>query len=206
MEKSAVSDMSVNQDALDQLDERVRRLGSTLKELGWDVALHQLVEELPDVRERLVYVGQMTETAAMKVLDLVDLAQPACRLAAEQADGLAARLQRLTEHPELGVDDARAALAEAATVLQQHAVAARAHAATFTEIMLAQDFQDLSGQVIKKVVRIIGHTEQQLLQLLAQGEGRGGAAVISSPLQGPQVPGQAAAQQDVDDLLASLGF
>ena len=201
-----MSDRFANQDALDQLDERVRQLGGTLKQLGWDVALHQLVEELPDARERLVYVGQMTEAAAMKVLDLVDLAQPACRLVAEQAAGLAARLQRLTEHSELGVDDARAALAEAAAVLQQHAQVSRDQAAAFTEIMLAQDFQDLSGQVIKKVVLIIGHTEQQLLQLLAQGEGRGSEAAASRPLQGPQLPGQAAAQQDVDDLLAALGF
>ena len=46
------------------IDERVRRLGSTLAELGWDAAFHQLAEELPDARERLTYVGRMTEAAA----------------------------------------------------------------------------------------------------------------------------------------------
>jgi chemotaxis protein CheZ len=206
MESAAVSDMSAGQDALDQLDERVRRLGGTLAELGWDVALHQLADELPDARERLAYVGQMTEAAATKVLDLVDAAQPACGPAADQADALAARLDAMAGHPELGVGEARAALAEAAAVLQQHATLARAQAATFGEIMMAQDFQDLSGQVIKKVVTIIGHTEQQLLQLLAQSEGKELAAVQFNPLQGPQVPGQAVVQEDVDDLLASLGF
>ena len=61
MESAAVSDMSAGQDALDQLDERVRLLGSTLAGLGWDVAFQQLASKLPDARERLLHVGQMTE-------------------------------------------------------------------------------------------------------------------------------------------------
>jgi chemotaxis protein CheZ len=73
---------------------------------------------------------------------------------------------------------------------------------------MAQDFQDLSGQVIKKVVNIIGHAEQQLRQMLAQSEGK--APLMAAPekaqLAGPQVPDKAVAQEDVDDLLASLGF
>jgi len=182
--------MSAGQDALDQLDERVRLLGATLGELGWDVALHQLADELPDARERLAYVGQMTEAAATKVLDLVGAVQPFCGPASDQAEVLAQRLSLLADHPELGVGEARAALAEAAAVLQHQADLACAQAATLSEIMMVQDFQDLSGQVIKKVVMIIGHTEQQLLQLLAQSEGRGIDSVQFNPLQGPQVPGQ----------------
>jgi len=75
-----------------------------------------------------------------------------------------------------------------------------------SDIMMAQDFQDLSGQVIKKVVLIISHTEQQLLQLLAQSEGTTGEAVEFNKLEGPQVPDKAVGQADVDDLLASMGF
>ena len=77
--------MSAGQYALDQLDERVRLLGSTLVDLGWDVAFHQLADELPDARARLAHVAQMTETAANKVLDLVDEAQLRCGPAAAQA-------------------------------------------------------------------------------------------------------------------------
>jgi chemotaxis protein CheZ len=202
--------MSAGPDALDQLDERVRRLGNTLVELGWDAAFHQLADELPDARERLVHVGQMTEAAANKVLDLVDDAQLRCGPAAAQADALSARLADLAEHPALGVGEARAALAEAAAVLQQQAAESLAHAAVLSQIMMAQDFQDLSGQVIKKVVQIISHAEQQLLQLLAQGAGAGAGAAtvvqVFAPLQGPQVPDKAVAQDDVDALMASLGF
>jgi chemotaxis protein CheZ len=205
-ESVTVSDLSAGQDALEQLDERVRRLSTTLGELGWDRALHQLADEIPDARERLSYVGGMTEAAATKVLNLVEEAQPACQAAAAEADTLAARLDRLAGHPELGIGEARAALAEAAATLQHQASVARRHAAVLSDIMMSQDFQDLSGQVIQKVVDIITHTEQQLRQLLAQSQGRNAAALDKATLQGPQVPEKAVAQSDVDDLLASLGF
>ena len=198
-----MSDISAGQDALDQLDERVRLLGSTLAELGWDAAFHQLADELPDARERLVHVGQMTEAAATKVLDLVDDALLRCGPAAAQASELAKRLADLADHPELGVGEARTALAEAAAVLQQQAAETQAHAAVLSQIMMAQDFQDLSGQVLKKVVPIISHTEQQLL---AQSEGTALPMLEFAPLQGPQMPDKAVAQDGVDALMAALGF
>jgi chemotaxis protein CheZ len=201
-----VSDLSEGRDALDQLDERVRRLGATLAELGWDAALHLLADEIPDARERLAYVGRMTEAAANKVLNMVDAAQPVCQSAAVDAEALAGRLSTLAEHAELGVGEARAALTEAVQALRHQAGVARGQSAVLTDIMMAQDFQDLSGQVIKKVVGIISHTEQQLRMLLAQTEGQGVEAPAPSRLEGPQVPEKAVAQEDVDDLLAAMGF
>ncbi len=201
-----MSDLSEGRDALDQLDERVRRLGATLAELGWDAALHGLADEIPDARERLAYVGQMTEAAANKVLNMVDAAQPVCQSAASDADALAGRLASLAEHPALGVGEARAALAEAAQALRHQSGVVRGQSSVLTDIMMAQDFQDLSGQVIKKVVGIISHTEQQLRMLLAQTEGRVVEAPAPTRLEGPQVPAKAVAQEDVDDLLASMGF
>ena len=202
-----MSNLSDGPDALDALDALVRRLGSTLGELGWDVALHQLVDELPDARVRLAYVGRMTEAAAMKVLNLVDAAQPNCRAAASEALALAIRLDDVGRHHDLGVGEARAALAEAADALRHQASLQKAQHSVLTDIMMAQDFQDLSGQVIKKVVQIIGHAEQQLQQMLAQSEGGAQLAPAASRhLAGPQAPDKAVAQNDVDDLLASLGF
>ena len=201
-----MSDLFEGRDALDQLDERVRRLGATLAELGWDGALHLLADEIPDARERLAYVGQMTETAANKVLNMVDAAQPVCQSAAADAEALAGRLAVLAAHPDLGVGEARAALAEAVEALRHQGGVVRGQSGVLTDIMMAQDFQDLSGQVIEKVVTIISHTELQLRMLLAQTEGRSVVAPPRATLQGPQVPDKAAAQQDVDDLLASMGF
>ncbi|MDO9284461.1 MAG: protein phosphatase CheZ [Aquabacterium sp.] len=201
-----MSNLSDGPDALDQLDALVRQLGTTLSELGWDAALHQLVDELPDARDRLAYVGRMTEDAANKVLNMVDAAQPVCHSAATEAASLAERLDGLSTHAELGVGEARAALAEAAAALRHQGEVKRAQAGVLTDIMMAQDFQDLSGQVIKKVVLIISHAEQQLQQLLAQSEGKAVAALDTGKLVGPQVPDKAVDQEGVDDLLASLGF
>lgn len=201
-----MSDLSEGRAALEQLDERVRRLGATLAELGWDAALHLLADEIPDARERLAYVGQMTEAAANKVLNMVDAAQPVCHAAASDAEALAGRLASLAEHPELGVGEARAALAEAVQALRHHGGVVRGQSEVLTDIMMAQDFQDLSGQVIKKVVGIISHTEQQLRMLLAQTEGRVVVVPVQTKLEGPQVPEKAVAQEDVDALLASMGF
>ena len=203
-----MSNLADGPDALDELDALVRRLGATLAELGWDEALHQLADELPDARDRLAYVGKMTEDAAMKVLNMVDAAQPACQAAAGEALALAERLDGVGQHPELGVGEARAALAEAAAALRHQAGLQKSHNSVLTDIMMAQDFQDLSGQVIKKVVTIIGHAEQQLQQMLARSEGRSpaGTADRNDRLEGPQVPDKAVGQGDVDDLLASLGF
>ena len=201
--------MSAGQDALDQLDARVRRLGATLSELGWDVALHQLADELPDASERLAHVGRLTEAAATNVLNMVDAAQPVCQSAATDALQLAERLSGLHSHADLGVGEARAALAEAADALRHQAGVVRDQAAVLSDIMMAQDFQDLSGQVIKKVVLIISHAEQQLRQMLSQSEGLAPFDKIMGSmdrLEGPQVPDKAVAQEDVDDLLASMGF
>ncbi|OGB04597.1 MAG: hypothetical protein A3E25_04670 [Burkholderiales bacterium RIFCSPHIGHO2_12_FULL_69_20] len=206
MECTTVSNLSDGPDALDQLDALVRQLGTTLAELGWDAALHQLVDELPDARDRLAYVGRMTEDAANKVLNLVDAAQPVCHTAAAEAEALAERLDGLSAHAELGVGEARAALAEAAAALRHQGEMKHAQASVLTDIMMAQDFQDLSGQVIKKVVLIISHAEQQLQQLLAQSEGQAVAPLDTGKLAGPQVPDKAVDQEGVDDLLASLGF
>lgn len=194
-------------DALDQLDERVKRLGATLAELGWDQALRQLTAEIPDARERLSYVGQMTEDAAMKVLNMVDATQPGCQAVARQQGALAAELEAALAGPALSADDSRALLERALQSLRDGHQTAAAHAETLTSIMLAQDFQDLSGQVIKKVVGIISHAEEQLLRLLAQSAGEPVAAPQpAAVLAGPQVPDKAVSQADVDDLLASLDF
>ena len=201
-----MSDLFEGRDALDQLDERVRRLGATLAELGWDAALHGLADEIPDARERLAYVGQMTESAANKVLNMVEAAQPVCQSAAIDAEALAGRLASLAVHPELGVGEARAALAEAAEALRHQGGVVRGQSTVLTDIMMAQDFQDLSGQVIKKVVGIISHTEQQLRMLLAQTADRVVEAPLRARLEGPQLPEKAVAQEDVDSLLASMGF
>lgn len=86
-----------------------------------------------------------------------------------------------------------------------------------TDIMLAQDFHDLTGQVIAKVVALAVELEASLVKLLIQAAPEGATAAhdkapeASESLYGPQVDPQehgdvVADQTEVDDLLASLGF
>lgn len=179
-------------DTRQQLGAIVRQLHDALQTLGYDAVLHEVAREIPDARERLSYVGRMTEQAALKVLTLVDQAKPACADLAR--DGLA-----LLEHP--GSTGAHPWRAFAERAVSQ----AQTQQATLDEIMMAQDFQDLSGQVINKVIGIISRTEEQLLELLLHSTP---PETVADPtvLAGPQTPDKALKQDDVDDLLASLGL
>lgn len=190
----------------DELGHVARQLHSAVVQLGVDGYLHRIAAEIPDARERLVYVGQLTDRAAHKVLGLVEARQPECRAQAEEARALFERLDAAKASASAGQV---ALLAEAQAFAQRTAERADRQHETLSEIMLSQDFQDLSGQVIQKVVKIITETEDQLLGLLLKHAPLHASDLKHDPskqLQGPQVQGKALDQGDVDDLLASLGF
>jgi chemotaxis protein CheZ len=191
---SGSDNTGLGDDSRAQLGAIVRQLHDALQTLGYASSLQQVVQEIPDARERLSYVGQMTERAAHKVLTLVDEAKPGCREL--EVEGLALLQQDVTSPDPL-------------TAFAQKSVRlARAQQEALNSILLAQDFQDLSGQVIQKVVNIISRTEEQLCELLLHSAAPAADAAPPSgqALAGPQVPDKAMAQADVDDLLASMGF
>lgn len=173
-----------------QLGGIVRQLHDALRTLGFDQGLQEVAHQIPDARERLAYVGEMTERAANTVLGLVDAAKPSCHTLVQEGEALLA-----------SADSDATALRG---FVQRSVEAARSQQDVLNDIMMAQDFQDLSGQVINKVIHIITRTEQQLVELLVN--------TVDAPkpdtqeLAGPQVPDKALQQDDVDDLLASLGF
>lgn len=202
-------------------DEAFARLGSITREmheafsvLGGDTDLHHVVEEFPNARERLSHVGKMTENAANTVLNLVDAAKPECDDLAKRGEELGQSLVRLSASPDLTVERARALMGVCGKFADRTAEFANKQGAILSDIMMAQDFQDLSGQVIKKVIDIINRTELQLVQLLldtAPNQPEREVAAVeftgeTHQLQGPQATDAALAQGDVDDLLASLGF
>ena len=172
--------------------------------------LHKVVEELPDACERLRYVQQMTEQAADKVLSLVEKAQEDAGEVGKKGRDLAEALERLAASEDMGVERARAMMRLCAGYARQAAGFAEREQSLHTELMLAQGFQDLSGQVINKVIGMLDRVELPLQQLLASSEppvaGDAVAAGSSGALEGVQTPDKALKQDDVDDLLASLGF
>jgi len=196
----------VRPDAFNQLGAIARDLLESLRELGFDRSLGAVAAEIPDARDRLTYVGKLTEEAAHKVLATVERGLPECNQVAERGRELAQTIRRRAQG-DLSPMICKAMMKQCADYADRAAGFAQDQNALLTEIMMTQSFQDLSGQVIKKVVDIISRTENQLLTLLVdtaptsavhKGEG--------SELQGPQVPDKALKQDDVDDLLASLGF
>jgi chemotaxis protein CheZ len=204
-------------------EEAFARLGSITREMHEALSvlganqLHNIVEEIPNARDRLAYVGKMTEDAANKVLNLVEEAKPACDDLAKRGDELGAALTRLAQSADYSDEKAKGLLVTCGKFAHSTAQFSSKQAEVLSDIMMAQDFQDLSGQVIKKVIDIITRTEMQLVQLLIDSSPEavvstkaaateGSVSVDDHVLEGPQTADNALKQDDVDDLLASLGF
>jgi chemotaxis protein CheZ len=187
-----------------QIGTITRLLHDTLSQLGVMPKLRLSAEGLPDARSRLSYIAQKTGDAAEKVLNAVDLAKQ------DHAD-ISAAARKLAA--EMSGD--KAAAASAAGVL---AFVAQVEAASgrmdqhLTDIMMAQDFHDLTGQVVAKVVALAIDLEDSLVKLLVQAAPSELASEpTQSELNGPVVNPEGRTdivsnQSEVDDLLASLGF
>ena len=201
-------------DSAGQLVSRIghltRQMRESMRELGLDQGIAKAVESIPDAQDRLSYVAQMTERAAERALNAVDIAQPIQESLSKQAQGLTQRWDVWFSSP-LELDDARALVIDTRSYLSEVPQQARATNVQLIEIMMAQDFQDLTGQVIKKMTNVIKDIETNLLQLLVENapiEKR--QEVSRGLLNGPQIKlGNADVVDDqgqVDDLLTSLGF
>lgn len=167
--------------------------------------LHNVVDELPDARERLAYVRSMTEQAATKVLNLVEAAQDDAEAVRKKGRELSDALNRLALSSNISPDRARALMKLCAAYASDAASFAAREKSLHTEIMMSQDFQDLSGQVINKISKMLERAEPPLTELI-QSLPKATSAFAPAELGGVQTPDKALKQDDVDDLLASLGF
>lgn len=202
---------NVQEAVYNRLGHLARKLHDSLRELGYDKALEETVRQIPDARDRLQYVARMTEQAASKVLNACDIARPAQDDLAARVNALGGRWDRMFAN-QLSVDEFKQLAADTRGFFVAAPVQIDAVNAQINEIMLAQDFQDLTGQVIKKLVETVQTIEGQLLQVLievmpeekkaAAPEGLMNGPVINAEGRGDVLTSQA----QVDDLLESLGF
>jgi chemotaxis protein CheZ len=190
----------------------VRLLHDSLRELGYDRALSEASSQITDAQDRLEYVATLTEQAANKVLNTLDEGMPAQDKLSKQAQDMSGRWDALFAG-KLSLDEFKALAGDSRQFSQAVSDATEAEKARLLEIMMAQDFQDITGQLIKKVVAITKTVENELAQLLrdnAPPETRAKLAEKeAAPVQlmsGPSVPSAALDQDNVDDLLADLGF
>jgi len=187
-----------------QLGLITRQLHDTLTQLGVMPKLQQAADGLPDARSRLSYIAQKTGDAANKVLNLVDQAKAEHQRISSETRRIAASI----------VADPVKAVASGAVMnfvgdVESSTERIDRH---LTDIMMAQDFHDLTGQVVAKVVSLASELEDSLVKLLVQAAPPEAATKVEAAvLQGPVVSFEGrtdvvANQGEGDDLLASLGF
>ena len=196
--------LAVSPEVFQQLGTITRLLHDTMQQLGVMPKLQTATEGLPDARSRLSYIATKTAEAANKVLNTVDQAKIEHRQISEATRAIG----------ELIVADPVKAVASGAVMNFVHEVETSTKRIDdhLTDIMMAQDFHDLTGQVVAKVVTLANDLEDSLVKLLIQVVPEGvreqvDPSVLNGPVVNPEGRTDVVSDQgEVDDLLASLGF
>ena len=187
-----------------QIGEITRLLHDTMQQLGVMPKLQIAADGLPDARSRLSYIASKTAAAADKVLNSVDQAKAEH---AQIADATRRLAESLVKDPVKAV--ASGSVLNFVTDVETRTAQIDAH---LTDIMMAQDFHDLTGQVVAKVVSLASELEDSLVKLLVQvvppdQRDKVDPNVLHGPVVNPEGRTDVVTNQgEVDDLLASLGF
>lgn len=181
------------------------------------------LSRMQDASDRLGYVISMTERAANKTMDMIEETVPLVSGLGSQAETLRTQWKK-AQKKELNPEEFRNFYNEMGVFLsfacsESHVIQRR-----LSDILLAQDYQDLTGQVIKKVITLVQEVEDSLVSLVrmaAQVDAMSRtqpAPVTLAPVEedhtgpeGPIIhperrPDAVKSQDEVDDLLSSLGF
>jgi chemotaxis protein CheZ len=199
----------IDEDApvFERLGHIVRSLHNTLHEIGADQVLSEAASEFPSARERLLHIASLTENAANRVLSKVEEVSPIQDKLVADSEQMQAEWSKLSPH---AMSDAIKPLSDKTIAfIAETTSGGKVTRAALSDIMMAQDFQDLTGQLIKKVVTLLEKTEKDLLNLLIDAAPPGTIPEVKKEelMAGPGAPGSVALDQaNVDDLLADLGF
>ena len=203
---------AINEPFYSQIGHLTRKLHDTMHELGYDKTLAKAVDNtMPDARDRLAYIATLTEKAAERVLNATDAAKPLQEQIGSGATKLSGQWDQLFRN-ELSIEGFKQLVGETRGFLDHASKNAKATNDKLLEIMMAQDFQDLTGQVIKKIIEMAKEMENQLLAVLvATTSPEKKAEMEASLLNGPVINADGrtdivTSQEQVDDLLESLGF
>lgn len=202
-----------------ELGRLTRELHDALTNFKIDARIADLAEQdIPDAQERLNYVITMTEQAADRVLTAVEDSLPAVEQLQERTRELREQWERFRQR-QLSVDEFRMLSKEFDDFFPYVEEGAQKFQSNLSEVLMAQDFQDLTGQIIRRVITLVTDVEESLVHLI-RISGKGAEAqrvaaradvVGATEAVGPAVPGVdekdvLKGQDDVDELLSSLGF
>lgn len=195
-----------------------RELHDSIKRFGIEARLADIAEnEMPNAAERLRYVITTTEQAAHTTLGAVEDSLPLADALRSDAHQLAEQWERFSARRP-AVEDFRALSATLSQFLQVTQANAEELHNKLSEVLMAQGYQDLTGQVIRNVIDLVDDVEHKLVELLRLSGSRPVKPVSTAETSratvvahGPTVPGiqsgnEVASQDEVDELLSSLGF
>jgi len=195
----------------EQIGQLTRKMHDALRDMGYDKSLERVAEAIPDAKDRLSYIASLTESAADRVLNATDLAKPLQDDLESKAKALSERWDQLYAN-QLSVAEFKQLADETRHYLGFVPKQTQATNTQLLDIVMAQDFQDLTGQVIKKMMDMVKTLETELVSFLIEFSPDAKKAELDSALlNGPVVNPEGrtdvvSSQQQVDDLLESLGF
>ncbi len=205
----------------EQVGALTRDLHDTIDNFANDVRLRQIAQvEIPNASERLSSIISMTESAANKTLDAVDACEPMVTSLLSTIENLLPAWDQLM-HGHIDRFEFVTLVHKIDDLINKTRDNALAVSDQLNNIMMAQDYQDLTGQMIQKVIKLVSEVEAKLVKFLVKFNGDKELPNVSAAQnhndngiqpQGPmteaekQTENVAASQDDVDDLLANLGF
>jgi len=194
-----------------------RQLHDTMNSFALDSKMVELTsKDIPDAKERLHYVIAMTEQAANQTMDVIEHLTPISQELSDQANELSNKWDRFLAK-DMPFEEFKNMSQEITVHFAQTKERVASVQTGLTDILMAQGFQDITGQIIRRVIDLVQDMEHSMVELvcLSSGKSKTGIANKSKELElpGPVVPGVddksndvATNQDDVDDLLSSLGF
>ncbi|KZN32949.1 protein phosphatase CheZ [Pseudoalteromonas luteoviolacea] len=202
-----------------------RQLHESLKNFELDTRLSDLTTEaLPDAKQRLNYVMEMTENAANKTMDAVEASLPLAQELADELSEIKPTWDRLMSR-DIQLGEFKSLCHDLNDFMQSSQGRTDELQSLMTNVLMAQDYQDLTGQVIRRVIELVREVEDSLIHLLTVfGTAEVGqlntapkpqeVVETTDELSGPEGPiidaeerdDVVSGQDEVDDLLSSLGF
>ena len=206
----------LQRELFEEVGKLTRQLHSALMDFQVDNRLAELAStEIPDAKQRLNYVIDLTEQAANKTMDAVEECLPLANALTSNIQRVMPTWDRLMRR-EIALNEFKVLCHDVQDLMTRSENDSTRLRELLNQILMAQDFQDLTGQMIRRVIDLVMEVENNLVSMLTvfgeqpvidnqiaqknniEAEG----PIMNAELRQDVVTGQ----DEVDDLLSSLGF
>ncbi|MFC4699905.1 protein phosphatase CheZ [Glaciecola siphonariae] len=206
-----------------------RQLHDSLSNFQLDERISSLTKlQIPDARSRLEYVIEETEKAANSTMDAVERSMPIAEALNGRLSSVLPEWKKLMSR-QIELGEFKSLCLDLDKLLSDAHEDSATLNSMLTEVLMAQGYQDLTGQVIRRVIELVKDVEESLVDMLSafseeeakkERHEKGVEKVSAQPseksddkvkAEGPIIDAAnrddvAQSQDDVDDLLSSLGF